>query len=107
MIDGFVELGAYFSISGYFAHERKVKQRDVFREVPLERLLVETDAPDMLPPRSLISTTSSDSEGNALNHPGNLPAIYSFAANLRGVEPETFTKQIRENFERLFANPMS
>ncbi|HEV7405404.1 MAG TPA: TatD family hydrolase, partial [Chthoniobacteraceae bacterium] len=50
MVEGFVKHGAYFSFSGYFLQERKAAQREVFREIPLERLLVETDAPDMLPP---------------------------------------------------------
>lgn len=98
MIDGFVKLGGYFSISGYFAHERKQRQRDAFKRVPLDRLLVETDAPDMLPPEELIA----HGHAKSVNHPANLSRIYAFAANLRSVEPEEFARQIAENFERLF-----
>ncbi len=50
MIDPLAELGAYFSLPGYFAHERKSKQREAFWHVPPERLLLETDAPDQLLP---------------------------------------------------------
>src|SRR5262245_6867953 len=50
MVAPLAKLGAYFSIPGYFAHERKVRQRETFRHVPPDRLLIETDAPDQLPP---------------------------------------------------------
>ena len=43
-------LGAYFSFSAYFLHPRKAAAREVFRHLPADRLLVETDAPDMAPP---------------------------------------------------------
>ena len=45
------ELGAYFSLPGYFAHERKTRQREAFLKVPPDRLLIETDAPDQILPR--------------------------------------------------------
>ena len=48
------ELGAYFSIPGYFAHERKGRQRETFKRVPPDRLLIETDAPDQLLPSERI-----------------------------------------------------
>src|SRR3954469_724629 len=66
LIKPLVEFGAYFSCSGYFAHERKAKQREVFRHVPLERLLIETDAPDMVPPDSLISEAVVGPDGKAV-----------------------------------------
>ena len=97
MVKPFVELGGYFSISGYFAHERKEKQREVFRAVALERILVETDAPDMLPPEQL-------REGNLgeVNHPGNIVKVYSFAAELLGMELEEFAEQVEDNFNRFY-----
>src|SRR5690606_11232155 len=53
MVRGFAGLGAFFSISGHFANERKSRQRETFRSVPLDRLLIETDAPDMPLPGEL------------------------------------------------------
>src|SRR5206468_3835534 len=50
MIPPLMKLGAYFSLPGYFAHERKQKQRETFQAVPLDRLLIETDAPDQMLP---------------------------------------------------------
>ncbi|MGC6426710.1 MAG: TatD family hydrolase [Akkermansiaceae bacterium] len=63
-------MGAYFSFSGYFLHERKKSQLEIFRQLPLERVLVETDAPDMLPPDSVIHFSLGKR-----NHPANLAGI--------------------------------
>ena len=49
MVESFSGLGGYFSFNAYFLDERKARQREVFQRIPADRLLVETDAPDMLP----------------------------------------------------------
>lgn len=99
MIPQFVKLGGYFSLSGYFAHERKTRQREAFRSVPLERLLLETDAPDMLPPEEFRDFKLADA---ALNHPANIAAVYRFAARLLELPDAELQAQIEENFRRLF-----
>src|SRR5256884_7646943 len=43
MVAGFAKLGAYFSFNAYFLHERKGRQREVFRHIPADRLLIETE----------------------------------------------------------------
>src|SRR5262249_45411 len=50
MVQSLAELGAYFSLPGYYAHDRKARQRETFKYVPTHRLLIETDAPDQLLP---------------------------------------------------------
>ena len=64
------KLGAYFSFSGYFLHQRKAKQLDIFTLLPSDRLLLETDAPDMLPPADC-----QKYHFESLNHPANLQKI--------------------------------
>lgn len=103
MVKGFYELGGYFSLSGYFANERKERQREVFRQVPMDRLLLESDAPDMLPPPSHQLHFLSDSQGLELNHPANIPAVYEFAAELYGVGMEELAVTVETNFKRFFA----
>lgn len=100
MISSFAGLGAYFSISGYFAHARKARQREVFRRVPLDRLLIETDSPDMALPADKVEFRLDDP---ALNHPANLRAVYGFVAELRGLPAEELAAQVEGNFKRLFA----
>jgi TatD DNase family protein len=97
MVATFGKLGAYFSISGYFALERKAAQREVFKSIPIDRLLVETDAPDMLPPGELIAQ-----EFGELNDPRNLSRIYEFAANLFEMPLSDFAGRMEANFKSLF-----
>jgi TatD DNase family protein len=105
MIRPFADLGAYFSISGYFAHERKARQRETFRHIPPDRLLIETDAPDMMLPEDRIRFPLHDpNSGKPLNHPGNLGAVYAFAAELTGEKLEDLARRIEANFQRLFGN---
>ncbi len=102
MVPGFVKLGAYFSLPGYFAHERKVRQRETFRHVPLDRLLIETDAPDQPLPDERNRFPLLDSDGKPVNHPANLPAVYEFASELLGLPPDDLAAQVEANFLRLF-----
>jgi len=97
------ELGAYFSLPGYFAHERKTRQREAFRQVPRDRLLIETDAPDqLLPPERVQYPLTDTAKGKTINHPANLGAVYRFAAELRNEPLESLARTVEENFQRLF-----
>jgi TatD DNase family protein len=107
MILELAELGAYFSLPGYFAHERKERQRDAFRHVPRERLLIETDAPDqLLPPERDRHPLLDNSSGKAINHPANLGAVYQFAAELFEESVEALAARVEANFSRLFGDWM-
>lgn len=104
MIPRFASLGAYFSLSPYFGHERKARQLAVFAAVPLERLLVETDAPDMWPPDEL-NPNPLQVEGRPVNHPANLCVSYELLAKVRGMKGEALEAVIAENHRRLFGMP--
>ncbi len=79
MIEDFVELGAYFSVSGYFFRPEKSEKLAVFEKVPGNRLLIETDAPDMMPPSNL----RADDCDSDTNHPANIKAVYKAVADWR------------------------
>ena len=102
MVQPFAELGGYFSISGYFAHDRKQRQREVFKKVPLDRILVETDAPDMALPVDRDRYKLADAEEKTINHPANITGVYEFAAELYEIPIEQFAERIEQNFHRLF-----
>lgn len=109
MVESFARLGAFFSLPGYYAHERKERQRETFRHIPPERLLIETDAPDQMPPplqNEFISTPvvalADEQTGKPLNHPANLTAVYVFAAVLLGEPLESLVARVEENFFKLF-----
>lgn len=103
LINPLTKLGAYFSLPGYFANERKVIQRETFKKVPLERLLIETDAPDQLLPDLLNTYPLSDKMSNKpLNHPFNLLNVYRFASELLQIPIDKLCEIVEQNFQRVF-----
>jgi len=103
MIAPLAGLGAYFSFPGYYLHDRKARQREVFRHVPPDRLLLETDAPDQLLPDSLNLHPLADARtAQPLNHPANLAAVYQGLASLLGEPVENLAARVEQNFLRLF-----
>lgn len=102
MIPAFSKLGAYFSFPGYFLHDRKERQREVFKQVPRDRLLIETDAPDQHLPEANILHPLQTADGTALNHPANLPAVYFGLAKWLGEPVEMLAARVETNFMRVF-----
>ena len=102
MIPSFAALGARFSLSPYFGHPRKAAQLAVFKAVPLDRLLAETDAPDMWPPDELNPHPLQSATGTALNHPANLKVSYELLAQVRGISVEEVEKVIADNYQAMF-----
>lgn len=87
-----LDLGFYISLSGIVTFRNADALRDVARQVPADRLLIETDAPYLAP----------------IPHRGkpNLPEyvrdVAEFLAPLRGVDVDTLAEQTTQNFQRLF-----
>ena len=88
-----IPLGARFSFSGYFLKPEKSRTIEVFRQLPPELILLETDAPDMTPPAEF--TTHPLAEN--LNHPENLPAIGHALAKSLQLSPDRLAKLTRAN----------
>ncbi|KAB2005191.1 hypothetical protein ES319_D11G252700v1 [Gossypium barbadense] len=55
MVPEFVKSGAYFSLSGYIMPMKVQKAKKMLKTIPLERILLESDAPDALPHLELSS----------------------------------------------------
>ncbi|MFT5836917.1 MAG: TatD DNase family protein [Candidatus Azotimanducaceae bacterium] len=84
----FADLGAYFSFhAGQFKANAK-KIRAAVCEVPADRLLIETDAPDTL------------QQGD--NSVALLQRGYDMVTELRSVPTEQLTEQVADNFKRYF-----
>jgi TatD DNase family protein len=81
LVKRLADLGAWFSFSGYFLQPRKAKVVEAFKAVPRERLLLETDAPDMKPPDEFVSHRADEG-----NHPANLVRIAEGLAERLGLD---------------------
>ena len=109
-------LGARFGFPGYYLHARKARQREAFREVPPDRLLLETDAPDQRLPgaEELAAVTGvSDAgtwriepcvapDGRALNHPANLALVCRGLAGWLGEPADGLAARVEANFAALY-----
>lgn len=98
-----VEKGAWFSFSPYFLLDRKRPQREAFRQIPRDRVLIETDAPELSPPpESNPFPLMEAGSGRVLNHPANIrTALAALAAVLELSEAEV-AHQTARNWEHLF-----
>lgn len=80
----FIALGLKLGFGGALTYERAQNLRRLAAELPLEAIVLETDAPDM-PPHWLYRTAEQRSNGEAQgrNEPGELPRIAQVLAELR------------------------
>jgi TatD DNase family protein len=88
-----LELGFYISISGIVTFKNAEDLRQTVRAIPLDRLLVETDAPYLAP---------APHRGRP-NEPALLVHTARKVAELKGVELGTLARATTDNFFRLFA----
>lgn len=93
-----VPLGAFFSLSGHFLHARKSAVLEVFRQLPPDRILLETDSPDMPPPPEILTHPLPENQ----NHPANLPAVGTALAAALGMEPAALADLTAQNTRRCF-----
>ena len=85
-------VGFYISISGIVTFRNAEELRRIVRDIPLDRLLVETDAPYLAP---------VPYRGKR-NEPAFVAATASFVAELKDVDPVQFAAATTGNFFRLF-----
>jgi len=93
LADAALELGLYISVSGIATFKNSIALRDVIKSVPLERLLVETDAPYLAPVPHRGKT----------NEPAFVVHTAAMLADLKGVTPDELAAATTENFFRLFS----
>lgn len=88
-----LDLGFYLSMSGIVTFKKSQELRDIFAAAPLDRVLVETDAPYLAPvPRR-----------GKRNEPAYTAHTAATGAEMFGLTPGEFAKATSENFDRLFS----
>jgi TatD DNase family protein len=102
MVKPFADLGACFSFNIELLQPRHHARLDNFRNLPADRLLVETDAPTKPPPAELNRFPLPPGPEGEINHPANLVVAYEQLAILRGQPLTLLATQVEQNFRRLF-----
>jgi TatD DNase family protein len=88
-----LDLGFYLSMSGIAAFPKSQSLRDIFKAAPLDRILVETDAPYLAPPPNR----------GKRNEPAFVADTALVGAEVFDLDYPTFAARIEANFDRLFA----
>lgn len=87
-----VAIGGYISFSGILTFPKSSELREIARDLPADRLLVETDAPYLAP---------VPFRGKR-NEPAYVTHTASVLAEVRGLQSEDLANLTTENFRRLF-----
>jgi TatD DNase family protein len=88
-----IDMGFYISFSGIVTFKNAEQLRDVARQVPLDRILIETDSPYLAPVPFRGKT----------NEPGHVIHVGEKIAQLRDLSIDEVAQITTDNFYRLFA----
>lgn len=92
-----LDLGFYISLSGIVTFKAADELRSILRDIPLDRLLLETDSPYLAPvPKR-----------GKRNEPAFIVHTAAAVAGIKGVSPEELARITTENFFRLFGKARS
>ena len=92
-----LDLGFYLSMSGIAAFPKSRELRDIFASAPVDRILVETDAPYLAPPPYR----------GKRNEPAYTVHTAQTGAEVFGMDWPAFAAQTEANFERLFTRAVT
>jgi TatD DNase family protein len=95
MASAAIDLGFNISISGIVTFNQAQNVRDMAQRIPLQNLLIETDAPWLSP---------APFRGK-VNHPGRVRLVALKLAEIRGESLETLADATYRNANRLFQLP--
>ena len=87
-----LDLGAYISASGVVTFKKSTELAETFKQIPENRILVETDAPYLAP----IPFRGKPNEPSYIIH------TVKFLSNLKNIPFNIFAKKTTENFYNLF-----
>ena len=87
-----LDIGAYISASGVVTFKKSTELAETFKQIPENRILVETDAPYLAP----IPLRGKPNEPSFIIH------TVEFLSNLKNIPFNIFAKKTTENFYNLF-----
>lgn len=87
-----IKMGFYISFSGTVAFPKSTKLKEVARQIPLDKILIETDAPYLTPPPFR----------GRRNQPSYTQYVAEEIAKLKGMDVEEFAEITLENAKKCF-----
>lgn len=106
-LDDYLALDCHIGITGWICDERRgLTLREQVRNIPADRLLIETDAPYLYPRNAPSMTSQADAQGRKPSHrrnePALLPWVLQAVASARGEDPTALAAQATANASRFF-----
>ena len=92
--ENIIKLNGYISVGGILTFKKSEKLRDICKEFPLERILIETDSPYLSP----------DPFRGKVNCPSNVRFVAQKLAELKSINIEDLEKETEKNFNQFFIN---
>ena len=98
----FIDLGFALGFGGAMTFERATALRALAQSLPLQSLVLETDAPD-IPPQWIYRTAEARANGLAQgrNTPAELPRLAQVLADLRGLDVQALGQATSGNARRV------
>jgi TatD DNase family protein len=93
MAHEFIKMGYYIGVGGVVTFKNAKKLVRTVEEIPMERILLETDCPYMAP----------EPHRGTRNDSRNIPYVIEKIAQIKGIDPKVVEETARENAFRLFA----
>ena len=98
-LDDYLELDCYIGITGWICDEkRNIELRKAIKNIPLEKLMIETDCPYLIP-KNLVEKPK-----NNRNEPSNLNHIVSEISMLMNIGEDILRKETFKNTKSFFSN---
>ena len=101
-VDQIVKMGGYFSFSANILKIKHKKMRQAAAIVPLDRVLLESDAPDLPPPAEAVPLDWPVSSDKPRNEPAIVPAVLGELAKIRDMPVYELAEIIAENEAAFF-----
>ncbi len=105
MIADFVKLGARFSFSGSFLNRDHISKIETFKSIPLDRLLIETDSPNLVSAdRGSSYPAVFDEHSKKYSHPESIVDCYKYLSEFLEIDMAKLCSVVESNFNQLFCN---
>jgi TatD DNase family protein len=97
-LDEYLELGAYIGLTGWICDaKRNIDLRKSIKNIPIEKMMIETDSPYLIPKNLMVKPKKN------INEPKYLPHIANEICELTGHELEELKLATRNNAIKFFS----